>query len=110
VRRQVEAFGFCAASLDIRQNSLVSRSMDRRQASNRCRHTADRASTLLSVEVRAEFFRAAQFVFRARFDLPHALARQVQAIADLLQRARLVVLEAEPEPNDLAFLAVEIAQ
>src|SRR5437763_15450741 len=73
-------------------------------------HSGQDIELILSVEGRAESCRAAQLVFRARFDLAHALARQVQAIADLLQRARLVVLETEPEPDDLALLAVEIAK
>src|SRR5215813_5195292 len=57
-------------------------------------HCGQGIDPILSVEMRAEFCGTAQLVFRARLDLAHALAREVQAIADLLQRARLVVLEA----------------
>src|SRR5262249_39453580 len=46
------------------------------------------------VQMTSELRRAAQLFFRARFDLPHALAREVQAVADLLQRVLFVVLEA----------------
>src|SRR3989442_5242498 len=46
----------------------------------------------------------------ARLDLPHALAREMQPVADFLQRARLVVFQAEAEPHHLALLAVEIVQ
>src|SRR6266849_2572556 len=66
--------------------------------------------SMLSIEVRAELGRAPQLVLRARLDLPHALAREVQPIADLLQRPRLVVFETEPQPHDLALLPVEIPQ
>jgi hypothetical protein len=54
--------------------------------------------------------RVATFFFRARLDLPDALAREMQPVADLLQRARLLALEAEAQPDDLALPAVEIAQ
>src|SRR5205823_4802344 len=63
-----------------------------------------------SIQVRAQLRRAPQLVLRARFDLPDAFAREVQTIADLLERARLVVLEPEAEADDLALLAVEIRE
>src|SRR5262245_12760590 len=44
------------------------------------------------------------------FDLPHAFPGQMELIADLLQRPRLVVSEAEAEADDLPFLAVQVAQ
>src|ERR1700730_10784037 len=64
----------------------------------------------LSVEVAVQLLRPAQLVLRPRFDLPDALAGQVEPVADLLQRPRLIVFETEAETNDLALLAVELEQ
>src|SRR5206468_409340 len=58
----------------------------------------------------AKLGRAPQLLFRARFDLTNTLAREVQAIANLLQRPWLVVSQAEPETHDLALLAIELEQ
>ena len=33
-----------------------------------------------------------------RLDLPHALASQAELLADLLQRSRFVIVQAEPHP------------
>src|SRR5947208_15802254 len=63
-----------------------------------------------SVQMAAQLCAAPQLVLRARLDLPDALARQMQPVADLLQRARLVVFEPESQPHDLALLAVEITE
>src|SRR5256885_12320027 len=63
-----------------------------------------------SVQVVPEFGRAPQLVLGAGFNLADALARQVKTIADFLQRARLIVSEAEAQAHDLALLAVEIEQ
>ena len=60
--------------------------------------------------MRPELFGPTQLVFRTRFDLTDALARQVETIADLLQRVRLVVFEAEAEAHHLALLAVEVEE
>src|SRR5437016_13759558 len=51
-----------------------------------------------------------ELFFRARLDLPHALAREMQPVADFLQRAGLFVFQAEPEPHHLTLLAVEVVQ
>src|SRR5437899_12650753 len=51
-----------------------------------------------------------ELFLRARLDLPHALAREMQPVADFLQRAWLVVFQAEAETHDLLLLAVEIVQ
>src|SRR6188474_2737978 len=60
--------------------------------------------------MRAEPGAAAEFFLRPRFDLPHALARQAQLVADLLERARTIVAEPEPQADHDPLLAVEIAQ
>src|SRR5258705_3809440 len=73
-------------------------------------HSGQGIDPILSVQVRAQVGRTPQLVFRARFDLPHALAREVQLVANLLQRARLVVSEPEPQAHDLPFLAVELPE
>src|SRR5262245_17702484 len=69
-----------------------------------------RAGLRLLIQMAPQFRGAAELFFGPRLDLPHALARQVQAIPDLLQRVRLVVVEAEAQADDLALLAVQIAQ
>src|SRR5205814_863729 len=61
-----------------------------------------------SVEVRPQPLGSAEFFLRPRFDLADALARQVQPLADLLQRTRLVVFQPEAQADDFALLAVEI--
>src|SRR5262249_59350450 len=62
------------------------------------------------VQVSAESRRAGQLFVRALFDLTHALSRQVEPIANLLQLVLLVVFEAEAQADDFALLAVEIRQ
>src|SRR6195256_6315778 len=49
----------------------------------------------MSVEVTAKLDRLTQLALGARLDLPDALAREVQAVADLLQGLRLIVFETE---------------
>src|SRR4030081_667862 len=66
--------------------------------------------TILSIEVASEPCRSPKFLFRARFDLPHALARQAHPISDLPERPGLVVLQAGAQAHDLALPAVQIAQ
>src|SRR5580704_11738720 len=61
------------------------------------------------VEVASEPRRSPEFLLRAGLDLPHAPARQAHPIADLLQRPRLVVFQAEAQSHDLALLAVQVA-
>jgi hypothetical protein len=43
------------------------------------------------------------FLFRAAFNLPHAFTRDVQPLADLLQRALPIIAEAESQANDRAL-------
>src|SRR6185503_14287586 len=47
----------------------------------------------MSVEVTAKLDRLPQLALGTRLDLADALARQMQAVADLLQGSRLVVFE-----------------
>ena len=53
----------------------------------------------MSVEVTAKLDRLPQLALGARLDLPDALAREVQAVADLLQGSRFVVFESEDGAN-----------
>src|SRR4051812_48719421 len=46
---------------------------------------------------------AAELAQRAIANLPHALARDVQAAADLLERLRLAPVEAKVRADDLCF-------
>src|SRR5512134_2782523 len=50
-----------------------------------------------------------QLLLRPALDLPDALAAEAHRLPDLLQRLRLVPVEAEPHPDDLALLVVEAA-
>ena len=89
----------------------ASNAASRRPASSRCRRTADKASIgFYQFRCERRLAERAQLFFRARFDLPDALAREMQLVADLLQRARLVVFEPEPQAHDLPLLAVELAE
>src|SRR6185503_7647367 len=51
---------------------------------------------------------AAQLLLGLALDLADALARQAERLADLLQRARLLAVEAEAHPDHLALLLVEL--
>src|SRR4029453_12171664 len=62
------------------------------------------------IEVTPELRRSPQLFLGARLDLTDSLARQVQAVPDLLQRVLLIVFEPEAQRHHLAFLAVEIRQ
>src|SRR5437879_5119827 len=45
----------------------------------------------------------------ARFDLPHALPREMERVADFLERPRLVIAKPEAQPHDLLLFPIEIA-
>src|SRR5207245_439699 len=51
--------------------------------------------------------RVAQLRHRARLDLTDALTREVEVLADLLERARLAAVEPEAQREDLALPLVE---
>ena len=44
------------------------------------------------------------------FDLPHALARQADLLADFLERQRLAVIEAEAELENLRLAAIDFCK
>src|SRR4029453_4775330 len=51
---------------------------------------------------------APQLLLGLALDLPDALPGEAQALADLLQRARLLAVQAEAHADDLALLLVEV--
>src|SRR4051812_38389306 len=69
---------------------------------------------LQSIEVASQLtgaLRSPQLLFRARFDLPDALAREAEHVADFLQGARLAVaIETEAQRHHLALLVVELVE
>src|SRR5262249_62102354 len=52
----------------------------------------------------------AQLPQRALLDLAAALARQMELLADLLERPRSAPVETEAQPQDLALAVVEIGE
>src|SRR5262249_42350525 len=61
------------------------------------------APGVLGLEDRVEILRGqclAQLLQGARLELPHALARQAERLADLLERVLLLAAEAVAEPQD----------
>src|SRR5262245_3792073 len=53
---------------------------------------------------------AAQLLLGLALDLPDALARQPQRLADLLERAGVLPVEAEAHLDDAALLVVQLLQ
>src|SRR5690348_16860938 len=92
---------------------LTSRSLPAGQARARSGHPSGRspASLILRAEEVAQGRVAAlQLAQRPRLDLPHALARDADLEADLLQRRRLALVQAEPGLEHVARALVELAQ
>ena len=54
--------------------------------------------------------RVAELAQRVRLDLPDPLAGQAELVADLLERPRPAVVEAEAEPEDALLAAVEAVE
>src|SRR6185436_6061874 len=54
--------------------------------------------------------RRLEFLDRLRLDLPDPLAGDREALADLLERARLVLSDAEPQPDHRLLARRERAQ
>src|SRR5262245_33398479 len=52
----------------------------------------------------------AQLRQRLALDLTHPLARQAEALADLLERLRLLVVQAEPHPQHRRLALVHLLQ
>jgi hypothetical protein len=52
----------------------------------------------------------AQLAHRVRLDLADALARQPELVADLLERPRTPVVEAEPKPDHALLAPVEAVE
>src|SRR5688572_27118491 len=50
----------------------------------------------------------AQLLFRLGLDLAHALAREAELVADLLERQRLLAVQPEAHADHVALLLVEL--